>query len=262
MAYSRVSWAPTADSSLFGKGDAVFRGDPDQADTCADHPADMNASKISPVEQAEHPSLDRPSRGTSPAPTAAPTRRCRTCSGTGAIRARHVDLPCHTSALLWVHGDDRTSVRQRHCTPWAVGRRTRRTCETSCGLRAACVRGAHPLAGGVRRTQAVSPRRLFLAVHLLHARPASVGRIGLQPYRNRTGGEALPDGARRSRTWRPHADRRSPARTAFDACQSRPGAGGRTAQEQAGDSGADCVIEPSSASCADHPASAGATLER
>jgi hypothetical protein len=41
---------------------------------------------------------------------------------------------------------------------------------------------------------------------------------------------------------------------AFDACKPRRGAGGRTAQEQAGDSGADCVIEPSSDGCDDHPA--------
>ena len=60
-------------------------------------------------------------------------------------------------------------------------------------VRAAYVRGAHPLAGGVRRSQAVSPRRLFLTFHLLHARAASVGRIGLQPNRNRTGGAALSD---------------------------------------------------------------------
>jgi hypothetical protein len=98
------------------------------------------------------------------------------------------------------------------------------------------------------------PRRLFLTLHLLHARAASVGRIGIQPYRNRTGGAALSESARGFRTRRPHADCRPPARAAFDAGKSRRGAGGRTAQEQAGDSGADCVIEPSSGGCDHHPA--------
>ena len=54
----------------------------------------------------------------------------------------------------------------------------------------------------------------------------------------------------------------SPARAAFDAGKSRRGAGGRTSQEQAGDSGADCVIEPASGGCDHHPASGPATIER
>ena len=54
----------------------------------------------------------------------------------------------------------------------------------------------------------------------LYLRAASVGRIGVQPYRNRTGGAALSDSARGSRTRRPHADCRSAARAAFDRCKS------------------------------------------
>ena len=43
----------------------------------------------------------------------------------------------------------------------------------------------------LRRAQAVSPRRLFFTLYLLHARAASLGRIGIQPYRDCTGSAAL-----------------------------------------------------------------------
>ena len=128
-------------------------------------------------------------------------------------------------------------------------------------MRAACIRGAHPLARGVRHTQAVSPRRLFVPVHLLHAGAASLGRIGIQPYRDCTGRAPISESARGSRTRRPDAHCRPPARAASDACKSRRGAGGRTAQEQAGDSGADCFIEPSSGGGNHHPAGGAATVE-
>ena len=72
----------------------------------------------------------------------------------------------------------------------------------------------------------------------------------------------VSEGARSSRTRRPHTDCRPPARAAFDACKSRRGAGGRTAQEQAGNSGAHCVIEPSPGGCDHHPAGGAATNER
>ena len=54
---------------------------------------------------------------------------------------------------------------------------------------------------------------------------------------------------------------RSPARAAFDAGKSRRGAGGRTSQEQAGDSRVDRVIEPSSGGSDRHQKRGPATIE-
>jgi hypothetical protein len=49
---------------------------------------------------------------------------------------------------------------------------------------------------------------------------------------------------------------------AFDACKSRRGAGGRTGQKQAGDSGVDCVIEPASSGGDHHQAGSAPTIAR
>ena len=138
--------------------------------------------------------------------------------------------------LLWLHGRYHHGRVRQQSLPFAAVSdddlvelvKHLAACQTS------FVSGAHPVAGGVRRAQAVSPRRLFLTLHLLHTGAASVGSIRIQPNRNCTSSPAVSDRARGTRTRRPHADCRPSPRAAFDACKSRRSADGRAAQEQAG----------------------------